>query len=193
MVMSQAALQLRPEFTPAKAGERRRNGNAEARIQAAVVEWIRWCAPQCLVFHPANGGLRSKPEAARLKWMGVVPGIPDLVILAPVGKVYFLEVKTPDGRLSSEQSEMFDCLTALGIGAAIVRAASTMRGGRTFCAWGIKTREVPVRMTERQTLTEQIEAVEIAARNYQAQADQSTVNGQYQGSEPFQSRSKRLR
>ena len=32
-------------------------------------------------------------------------------------------------------------------------------------------------MTERQTLTEQIEAVEIAARNYQAQADQSTVNG----------------
>ena len=130
--MSQAALQHQPV-------ERRRNGNAEARIQAAVVEWIKWCAPQTVVFAVPNGGLRSKAEAARMRWTGTLAGVPDLAVLAPVGKVYFLEVKTPDGRLSSEQSEMFDCLTALGIGAAIVRSVDDAR--RAFSAWGIKTRE----------------------------------------------------
>jgi hypothetical protein len=129
---AQAALELPPV-------ERRRNGNAEARIQAAIFEWANWCAPQCLVFHPANGGLRSKAEAARLRWMGVVAGIPDLVVLAPVGKVYFLEVKTPDGRLSFEQSEIFGRFVALGVGAAVVRSVDDAR--RAFRAWGIKTRE----------------------------------------------------
>ena len=130
--MSQAALQLRPV-------ERRRDGNAEARIQAAVVEWIRWCAPQTVVFAIPNGGLRGKAEAARLRWTGVLAGVPDLAVLAPVGKVFFLEVKTPDGRLSADQAEMFDQLVALGIDAAIVRSVDDVRAA--FRAWGIETRE----------------------------------------------------
>jgi VRR-NUC domain len=127
---------------PARAprqSERRRDGNAEARIQSAAVEWIRWCAPQCVVFHPANGGLRSKSEAARLKWIGVLPGIPDLVVLAPVGRVFFLEVKVPDRRLSVDQRDIFDRLVALGIDAAIVRSVDDVR--MAFRVWGIKTRE----------------------------------------------------
>ena len=130
--MSQAALQSPPI-------ERRRNGNAEARIQAAIVEWARWCAPQTIVFAIPNGGLRGKAEAARLRWTGVLAGVPDLAVLAPVGKIYFLEVKTPDGRLSSEQSEMFNQFVALGVGAAVVRGVDDVR--RAFRAWGIKTRE----------------------------------------------------
>ena len=115
--MSQAALQIRFRNAANPPVERRRDGNAEARIQAAIVEWIRWCAPQTVVFAIANGGLRSKSEAGRLRWTGVLAGIPDLAVLAPVGRIFFLEVKTPDGkRLSAaEQREMFDQLVALGI------------------------------------------------------------------------------
>ncbi len=130
--MSQAALQSRPV-------ERRRDGNAEARIQAAIVEWIRVCAPQTVVFAIPNGGLRGKAEAARLKWCGVLPGIPDLAVLAPDGNAFFLEVKTPDGYLSAEQRKMFDQLVALGINAAVVRSVEDVR--MAFRAWGIKTRE----------------------------------------------------
>ena len=130
--MSQAALQLQP-------AERRRDGNAEARIQAAVVEWIRWCAPQTVVFAIPNGGLRGKAEAARLRWTGVLAGIPDLAVLAPVGKVFFLEVKAPGGSLSAEQREMFHQLVALGIDAAIVRSVEDVR--MAFREWGIETRE----------------------------------------------------
>ena len=99
----------------------------------------RWCAPQTVVFAIPNGGLRGKAEAARLRWTGVLAGVPDLAVLAPVGKVFFLEVKTPDGRLSADQAEMFDQLVALGIDAAIVRSVDDVRAA--FRAWGIETRE----------------------------------------------------
>jgi hypothetical protein len=119
--------------------QRRRDGNAEARIQAAVIEWIRWCAPQTVVFAIPNGGLRGKAEAARLRWTGVLAGVPDLAVLAPRGRAFFLEVKTPDGRLSLDQREMFDRLVALGHDAAIVRCVEDVRAA--FSVWGIATRE----------------------------------------------------
>ena len=33
-----------------------------ARIQAAIVEWVRTVAPDLFVFHPPNGGLRGFPK-----------------------------------------------------------------------------------------------------------------------------------
>jgi hypothetical protein len=50
--------------------------NGEARIQASIVEWVRTVAPGVLIYAVPNGGYRSKVEAARLKWTGVVAGIP---------------------------------------------------------------------------------------------------------------------
>ncbi len=55
---------------------RQRDFNAEARVQAAAIEWIRVAAPQVVAFHPANGGWRSPREAARFKWLGVPPRHP---------------------------------------------------------------------------------------------------------------------
>jgi VRR-NUC domain len=92
---------------------RLRDHNAEARKQAAIVGCVRTVAPQVRVFAIPNGGYRTKAEAARLKWTGVVAGVPDLCVLAPVGRVFFLEVKTAVGRLSDAQREIFDSLTAL--------------------------------------------------------------------------------
>src|SRR5271169_2634083 len=62
---------------------RPRDRNAEARIQAAIVEWVRTVAPQVIVFHVPNGGLRTKAEAARMKWVGVLPGVFDLALILP--------------------------------------------------------------------------------------------------------------
>ena len=39
-----------------------------------------------MVFSVPNGGLRSKAEAARMKWTGTVAGIPDLAIVVPSGR-----------------------------------------------------------------------------------------------------------
>lgn len=71
---------------PANSEVRPRDRNAEAQIQASIVQWIRLVAPELLIFHVPNGGYRTRAEAARLKWIGVLAGIPDLVLLGRDGK-----------------------------------------------------------------------------------------------------------
>jgi VRR-NUC domain len=117
---------------PHKSGEGR-------KIQAAIVSWVRTVAPHALVFAIPNGGVRSKAEAARLKWTGVVAGVPDLAIIAPGERVHFIECKSPRGSLSPDQRVIFDCLVGLGIPCAIVRSVDDTR--RAFDACGIPTRE----------------------------------------------------
>jgi hypothetical protein len=113
--------------------------NAEASIQAAIVDWIRLVAPQVLAFAVPNGGLRSKAEAARLKWTGVLAGVPDLAIIAPGGKAFFLEVKAPRGSTSTPQQELIQRLTSLGAPSAVVRGIDDVRAA--FRRWSIETRE----------------------------------------------------
>jgi hypothetical protein len=72
---------------PAAAPRGRRDLNLEARLQAAIVGWIRTSAPGVFVFHPASGGWRARSSAARFRWLGLVPGVPDLVVVAPQGRV----------------------------------------------------------------------------------------------------------
>ena len=113
--------------------------NGEARIQASIVEWVLTVAPGVLVFAVPNGGFRSKVEAARLKWTGVVAGVPDLAVIAPGGRVHFLEVKTASGRLSEAQREVMGVLGKLGAPFMTVGSIDDVR--RAFSGWGIETRE----------------------------------------------------
>jgi hypothetical protein len=132
-----SAFELQPSLP--KQAQPRRDFNREARVQASVVEWFRTVAPHALIFAVPNGGLRSKAEASRLKWTGVVAGVPDLVIVAPGGRVFFIEIKAQSGGLSSAQRAIHESLTALGMPPAIVRSIDDAR--LAFAAWGIETRE----------------------------------------------------
>jgi VRR-NUC domain len=86
----------------------------EQGIQRAVFEHLAWRrAPGVFAFHPANGGWRSRTEAAILRGLGVVAGVPD-VILVRNGKAYALELKAPGGRLSDAQRQAHDALRAAG-------------------------------------------------------------------------------
>jgi hypothetical protein len=118
----------------------RRNGNAEAQIQGAIVAFVRTVAPDLLCFAVPNGGLRSKAEAARLKWTGVLAGIPDLIVLGRDGQSWLIEVKTLDGGLSADQRGMRDRLIAMRVPYTVARSIDDVR--RAFAIWGIETREV---------------------------------------------------
>jgi hypothetical protein len=86
----------------------------EANVHIAVVEYLDLVLPAgSIVFHPANGEYRDKRTAAKLRRMGVKPGIPDLVIVSCGGRVAFLEVKPEKGgQLSRPQRDFRDwCLT----------------------------------------------------------------------------------
>lgn len=114
--------------------------NPEDMVHRTVLTWIRKVAPQCLVFHPANGGSRNRVEAIKLKSLGVVPGVPDLIIFGPGGKAYCLEVKAEKGTLQPTQKAFRLNLIVLGIPWALVRSVDDAR--EAFAQWGIETREV---------------------------------------------------
>jgi hypothetical protein len=123
-----------------QAPPRRRDANAEARLQGNdVLPYLRRVAPDVMVFHIPNGGLRGKREAARLKWQGVLAGLPDLCLIAPVGRVFFMELKTKTGRLSADQKAIHGWLSAIGVSCAVIRSIDDARNA--LKAWGIPTRE----------------------------------------------------
>lgn len=69
------------------------------------------------VFAISNGwGKMTVPQAARAKMEGIMPGVSDLVILLPKGKVCFVEIKNPNGKgVHSPAQKIFeDKVKALG-------------------------------------------------------------------------------
>ena len=116
-----------------------KRGNAEDHIQAAIVAYIRAVAPECIVFSVPNGGLRSKSEAARMKWTGTLAGVSDLILLAPPSRVHCIEVKAPGGSLSPEQRAFRDYCIAAAIPWMTARSIDDIRLALTL--WQIPTRD----------------------------------------------------
>ena len=122
---------------------RPRDRNGEARRQAAIVDYVRRVAPDVEIWHVPNGGLRSKAEAGRMKWVGVLAGVYDLTLALPGGRSAYWECKTPWGQLSAEQSEWALRMLALGHHLALVRSIDDARA--ELQRYGIVTRESGVR------------------------------------------------
>jgi hypothetical protein len=91
-----------------------RHRQPEAQLQRAVLDHLCWRGvPGLFVFHYPADGWRSPTEAAIMKGMGVVAGIPDLLILYE-GRLYGLELKVTGGRLTTAQIETQEHMRAAG-------------------------------------------------------------------------------
>jgi hypothetical protein len=78
--------------------------NEEERLQEAVIDLLMAAhVPGVVWWHTPNGGKRSKREAVKFKRMGVLAGVPDLIISLPGARMAFLELKSRRGRLSEDQ------------------------------------------------------------------------------------------
>jgi hypothetical protein len=77
--------------------------NPEFRLHCAALKYLRLVCPDCIVYHVPNGEHRSKETGRKLKAAGVMPGVFDLVMIAPDGRHFYLEAKSQTGRLSPEQ------------------------------------------------------------------------------------------
>lgn len=79
----------------------------EAEFQKNLVDFIRLNAPKAIVFHPYNNGV-NRNHQVKMKRLGVLAGIPDLVIIKPGGMTHFLELKSGTGSLRDSQKEIRD-------------------------------------------------------------------------------------
>ena len=73
----------------------------ETQIQKQLVKIL--IAGGITHFHPANEGKKRGRTVGQLKYMGVYPGVPDLIIIGYRLPVLFLELKAEGGRLSKDQ------------------------------------------------------------------------------------------
>lgn len=101
----------------------------EAAEQMAVMEWAAYNVGKypCLerLYHTPNGGSRNIREAAKLKRMGVKPGVPDLFLPYPCGghSGLWLEMKTDKGRPTQEQRDWIEYLRSVGYRAYVCHGA----------------------------------------------------------------------
>ena len=110
----------------------RRRGTPEADLQRAVVQALRIALPRsAIIHHCVNEVTEAGPRGARrqaiLVGMGVHPGFADLIVMS-AGRVLFLELKAPKGRLRPEQEAFRDAVQAQGFGWALVRSLDDALG-----------------------------------------------------------------
>lgn len=106
----------------------------EEALQRAVVGMIaREQRPGVLAFHVPNGGRRGKAEAGRLKAMGTLAGVPDLLVIVD-GRVYGLELKTARGRPNPAQKALAERWRRAGCDYDIARSVGEARA--ILMRWG---------------------------------------------------------
>lgn len=104
----------------------------EAKIQIAIIKWLRAVMPQCMIQHSKNEhfkrGKAGMIAGSMNKAAGVMSGFPDLICLpyANVGP-FFLEVKTKTGRVSVAQTQVHAMLRERGYPVAVVRSIDDVR------------------------------------------------------------------
>ncbi len=117
----------------------------EADLQRAVVQALRVALPRSAVIHHCANevterGPRGAKRQAILVGMGVHAGFADLMVISD-GRVLFLELKAPKGRLRPEQEAFRDAVRTQGFGWALVRSLDHALGA--LADHGFRTRIAP--------------------------------------------------
>lgn len=106
----------------------------EASLHMEVVRFLRVAWPSDLMFwHTPNGGLRNKGEAGKLKAMGTLAGVPDLLFVLPGAQLAGIEIKAAGEDLTPEQVVFRDRLVALKGGFATCRSLDEVEA--TLARW----------------------------------------------------------
>lgn len=112
-----------------------RRRQPEAQIQRAVLQHIKARGvPNLFAFHVPSGGYRRKTEAAIFKGLGVVAGVPDLILIHQ-GLVYGLEIKTSTGVVTLPQQQTHAALRRAGATVEVVRGLDEAL--RQLEKWGL--------------------------------------------------------
>lgn len=88
---------------------------AEELIHRGIIDALELkVKPGIIYYHVPNGADMTPLQRGRMKRLGMLSGVPDLVFHLPGGRTGFLEIKRPDGGvLSLEQRAFRDAVLAL--------------------------------------------------------------------------------
>ena len=103
------------------------------------MEYLRVVLPVGKVIAIPNGARRTASGRAANGVPGLTPGVPDLCVILPDGKVLWLEVKAPKGIVSDAQLQFHFALQVLKHDCAVVRSVDDVK--LALKTLNIKTRE----------------------------------------------------
>lgn len=111
-----------------RSGTKRRRvqlGVKEADVQRQIIDYLKLLEGRGkLIWQRNNPGIIFRKKEGRGYWKmeGSPPGSADLLVFLPDGVTLHMEVKRPGGRLSSNQVEFRDRLSALGHRYVVVKS-----------------------------------------------------------------------
>lgn len=82
-----------------------KENHSEHELQRACVSWARWHFSEWAVVFAVPNQRYGKAAGGRMKAEGVLAGVADLCIMLENGRVAFIELKKPGGRLSTSQKQ----------------------------------------------------------------------------------------
>lgn len=96
----------------------------ESDIQKACVKWFRLQYPGLVLCSIPNEGKTSPQMGAIMKSMGLLAGMPDLILFAAEGGFngLLIEMKSPEGRLTESQTAIHTKLKRKGYHVEVCRS-----------------------------------------------------------------------
>lgn len=114
----------------------------EQQTHNAIVDFLRIEAHRKLIwYHVPNQGKRPPLAGAKLKRLGMLPGVADFAFVLPDGRGAFIEVKTDDGKQSLEQLAFQSRCYEAGVPYAVARSLDEARS--VLGKWGALRGPVP--------------------------------------------------
>ena len=105
----------------------------EENLQSTILNWMEQQRPDLLCIHIPNGAIRTHRERRRMLEQGMVPGMPDLLLIDAEGRHGYMEVKTDRGSLSMTQWDIREELVKRKVPWALVRSVEDVE--RTLTTW----------------------------------------------------------
>lgn len=116
-----------------------RRNRTEDKIHGCIAKYLRLAAPPGFFWSSIENRNNGSNEGGRRKQRGCRAGVPDILTIYQ-GRVLFMEVKAPKGRLHDSQKERIPEIEQAGAGVVIVRSVDDV-----FHA--LKEAGVPVKAT----------------------------------------------
>lgn len=127
---------LAARLQPAKRAHR----DLESPIQRSLLELIWAAYPDVLVYSIPNGGfILDRRIVAKLKWLGLLPGMPDLGLLLWTNGHGFIETKSEGGVLTPDQKAVHAILREKNHRVEVCRSPEDLRA--VLFKWGVPSRE----------------------------------------------------
>jgi len=85
----------------------------EDHLQHAVMEYLKRQYPKVLAFHVPNEAKRSSFERFKAKYLGVLPGVSDVIIIHN-GEVLAIELKIKPNKATKNQQDFLEKINQAG-------------------------------------------------------------------------------